>query len=105
VPGPQSALYLCGARLTYFSAMLPVSDGMGLVFAVTHHDGQVIISPTSCRELLPDPERLAQCLRDSYQEMLALAARPAPARRRAAVKRPKRSASSPGRPSRPSPAA
>jgi WS/DGAT/MGAT family acyltransferase len=105
VPGPPTPLYLCGARLTYFSAMLPVSDGMGLVFAVTQHDGQVIISPTSCRELLPDPERLAQCLRDSFQELLALAARAPARRRRAAVKRPKRSASSPGRPSRPSPAA
>jgi diacylglycerol O-acyltransferase / wax synthase len=101
VPGPSTPLFLCGARLTYFSAMLPISDGMGLVFAVTHHEGQIIISPTSCRELMPDPERFAQCLRDSFQECLALAA--APVRKRAAVKR-VRAASSSGRPIRPSPA-
>ena len=32
-------MYLNGARMTYFSAILPISDGMGLVFAVTSaHD-------------------------------------------------------------------
>lgn len=87
VPGPQAPLYLCGARMSYFSAMLPISDGMGLAFAVTSYDGRIIISPTSCRELMPDPERFAQCLRDSFQELLALApvaVAPRPAARRAA---------------------
>ena len=73
VPGPQAPLYLCGARMSYFSAMLPIADGLGLAFAVTSYDGRIIISPTSCRELMPDPERFAQCLRDSFQELLALA--------------------------------
>jgi diacylglycerol O-acyltransferase / wax synthase len=141
VPGPSTPLYLCGARLSYFSAMLPISDGLGLVLAVTHHDGQIIVSPTSCRELMPDPEHFAQCLRDSFQECLARArAQPKTPRQRttarraaataadakpavrtagkvgakkiagaagrpaAAVKRRRRPASSPGRPSRPSPA-
>ena len=75
----EQPLYLCGARLTYFSAILPITDGLGLAFAVTRCDGRVIISPTSCRELIPDPEAFAQCLRDSFQEYLALAqAAPAP---------------------------
>lgn len=78
VPGPPGPLYLCGARMSYFSAMLPISDGLGLAFAVTSYDGRIIISPTSCRELMPDPEHFAQCLRDSFQELLALAP-PAPA--------------------------
>jgi hypothetical protein len=80
--------------MTYFSAIMPIADGMGLVFAVTSYDGQIIISPTSCRELVPDPEVFAQCVRDSFQELLAAAAvqspRPAPpvlkrARRRASA--------------------
>jgi hypothetical protein len=79
VPGPQGPLYLCGARMSYFSAMLPISDGLGLAFAVTSYDGRIIISPTSCRELMPDPERFAQCLRDSFQELLALSPTPPPA--------------------------
>lgn len=73
VPGPERPLYLCGARMTYFSALLPVADGMGLTIAVTSHDGRLIVSPTSCRELMPDPERFARCLRESFEELLALA--------------------------------
>ncbi len=74
VPGPSVPLYLNGARMTFFSAIMPISDGMGLVFAVTTYDGRVIISPTSCRELIPDPEAFTQHLRDCFQEYLALAA-------------------------------
>ena len=73
VPGPAVPLFLSGARLTYFSAILPIFDGMGLVFAVTNYDGRIVVSPTSCRELMPDPDAFTQCLRDSFQEYLALA--------------------------------
>jgi WS/DGAT/MGAT family acyltransferase len=93
VPGPRQAQYLCGARMTYFSALMPIADGMGLVFAVTSYDGQIVISPTSCRELMPDPEAFAQCIRDSFQEALA-AARPArPARKPPRKAAPRASAS------------
>jgi WS/DGAT/MGAT family acyltransferase len=81
VAGPDVPLYLNGARMTYFSAIMPISDGMGLVFAVTSYDGRIIISPTSCRELLPDPEGFTQQLRDSFQDYLALARAAKPARR------------------------
>ncbi len=74
LPAPPQPLFLCGARMTYTSAILPIHDGLGLAFAVTRYDGRVVISPTSCRELMPDPEQFAQCLRDSFQEFLALAA-------------------------------
>ena len=83
VPAPQQAMYLCGARLSYYSAILPISDGLGLAFAVTRYDGRLVISPTSCRELMPDPEAFAQCLRDSFQEYLALTQAVALQRRRA----------------------
>lgn len=73
IPVPEAPQYLCGARMSYTSAMLPIRDGMGLAFAVTRYDGRVIISPTGCRELIPDPERFAQCLRDSFQASLAQA--------------------------------
>jgi diacylglycerol O-acyltransferase len=72
VPGPAIPLYLNGARMTYFSAIMPISDGMGLVFAVTSYDGKIIISPTSCREQIPDPEFFALCIRESFQEYLEL---------------------------------
>jgi WS/DGAT/MGAT family acyltransferase len=76
VPGPAIPLYLNGARMTYFSAIMPISDGMGLVFSVTSYDGKIIISPTSCREQIPDPEFFALCIRESFQEYLELADRP-----------------------------
>jgi WS/DGAT/MGAT family acyltransferase len=86
VPGPSVPLYLDGARMTYFSAIMPINDGLGLVFAVTSYDGKLIVSPTSCREQMPDPEVFAQCVRDSFQDYLAVArktARANAARRRA----------------------
>ena len=86
VPGPSQPLFLCGARMTYFSAIMPITDGMGLVFAVTSYDGRITISPTSCRELMPEPAHFAQCVRDSFQEYLALA-QTQPARRLATPRR------------------
>ena len=69
--------------MTYFSAIMPIADGMGLVFAVTSYDGKIIISPTSCREQIPDPEFFALGSRESFQEYLQLASRrPGPARRK-----------------------
>ena len=79
-------LYLNGARMTYFSAIMPINDGLGLVFAVTSYDGKIIVSPTSCREQMPDPEVFAQCVRDSFQEYLALARASARGRRPAAAR-------------------
>ena len=78
VPGSSKPLYLLGARMTYFSAIMPISDGMGLVLAITSYDGWLVISPTSCRYLMPDPEVFSQYLRDSFQAYLALAETRAP---------------------------
>ena len=82
VPGSRVPLYLQGAKLTYLSAIMPISDGMGLVFSVTGYNNTIVVSVTGCYEQLPDPEVLAQCLRDSFQEYLALAQRAVRAQRR-----------------------
>ena len=97
VPGPQVPLYLRGARLTYMSAIMPIADGMGLVFSATSYNDMIAVSFTGCYEQLPDPEVFAQCLRDSFQEYLALL--PAAARRKprpAAAKAARRKASAAG---------
>ena len=94
VPGPAEPVYLHGARMTYFSAILPIADGAGLVFAVSGYDGRIVVSPTSCRELMPDPQVFTQSVRDSFQDYLALAdakanaraaRKPSPARSRASA--------------------
>ena len=87
VPGSREPLYLLGARLTYLSAIMPISDGMGLVFSVTGYNDTIVVSFTSCYEQLPDPEVLALCLRDSFQEYLALAQLPVAPKRSKVVKR------------------
>jgi WS/DGAT/MGAT family acyltransferase len=97
VPGPSVPLYLGGARMRFFSAILPVADGMGLAFAVTSYDGMLVVSPTACREQLPDPACFAQCLRDSFQEYLALAdALAAPAARASRLRSAARTGSTSG---------
>ncbi|HRK39357.1 MAG TPA: wax ester/triacylglycerol synthase family O-acyltransferase [Burkholderiaceae bacterium] len=92
IPGPDVPLYLLGAKLTYVSAIMPVTDGMGLGYAVTSYNGLLVISFTACAEQMPDPDVFAQCLRDSFQEYLSLlppapAARPVRPRRKPAKKR------------------
>jgi WS/DGAT/MGAT family acyltransferase len=90
VPGSREPLFLQGARLTYLSAIMPISDGMGLVFSVTGYNNTIVISFTACYEQVPDPDVLAQCLRDSFQEYLALAQRAAKSKPRLQlVKQPK----------------
>lgn len=73
VPGSREALYLQGAKLSYLSAIMPIHDGMGLVFSVTGYGNTIVVSFTACAEQVPDPEVLAQCIRDSFQEYLSLA--------------------------------
>ncbi len=68
VPGPQFPIYLVGAKLAFFSVVAPVTDGFTLFFAVTSYDGKLFITVTSTPESVPDPEVMAQCLRDSFQE-------------------------------------
>jgi diacylglycerol O-acyltransferase / wax synthase len=87
VPGSREPLYLLGARLSYLSAIMPISDGMGLVFSVTGYNETIVVSFTSCYEQLPDPEVLAQCLRDSFQEYRALAQSATPRKPRAVVRK------------------
>lgn len=76
LPAVPAGASLCGARLRYVSALLPVSDGAGLVLALSRCEGLLIVSPTACRELMPDPERFAQALRDSFEALRAPAATP-----------------------------
>jgi diacylglycerol O-acyltransferase len=86
VPGSRAPLYLLGAKLGYLSAIMPVADGMGLVFSVTGYNENIVISFTGCYEQLPDPEVLAQCIRDSFQQYLVLAQQPVSSRTRRKIK-------------------
>ena len=57
------------ANLVYWSGVMPISEGSGgLFFAVSSYCGKLFISPTSSPVIVPDPEFLAQCLRESIAE-------------------------------------
>jgi diacylglycerol O-acyltransferase len=90
VPGPTVPLYLQGAELKFWSIVAPIADGMGALFAVTSYNGELYICPTSCRDIVPDPEFLAECIERSYQEMVkSVKKRSAAAKKPAARKRKK----------------
>ncbi|MXX28574.1 MAG: wax ester/triacylglycerol synthase family O-acyltransferase [Gammaproteobacteria bacterium] len=69
VPGPQKPLYMSGAKLLRTYGLGPLFDGMGLIFPVFSYDGGITLSFTSCREMLPDPERLAEALDESFHAL------------------------------------
>nr|XP_061799096.1 putative diacyglycerol O-acyltransferase MT1468 [Nerophis lumbriciformis] len=69
VPGPQAPLYVGGARLQVHIGMAPILDGMGLILPIFSYAGQLAIGVTSCPEVVPDPERLTDYLRDQISEL------------------------------------
>ncbi|MBO9648124.1 MAG: wax ester/triacylglycerol synthase family O-acyltransferase [Variovorax sp.] len=73
VPGPNAPLYMLGAKLIHWGGVGPVTDGMSLIFNPTSYCGKVFISLTSSPNVVPDPEFLALCLRESFEETKAAA--------------------------------
>jgi len=73
VPGPQTTLYMNGAKILHSYAMAPLADGMGLFIATPSYNGEISFSVTSTREILPDIEFFMQCLRDSFEALLEAA--------------------------------
>jgi len=69
VPGPQQPLYFNGARLLKSTGCAPVIDGMGLLIGAISYNGEIVLSISACREIVPDPEFLASCLRRSFQKL------------------------------------
>jgi len=74
VPGPPVPLYMAGARMVNSFALGPVMDSMGLFHGVTSYCGEICITVTACREMLPDPAFYGECLQASFEEMLEAAA-------------------------------
>jgi hypothetical protein len=72
VPGPQVPLYSMGAELKTMFGFAPLTDGIGLMFPVASYNGEIIVSFTACREMLPDPEFMETCIQEAYEEMRTL---------------------------------
>lgn len=69
VRGPDTALYLAGARLVDFYGLQTLSDLTGLAHLLGYYNGGMTISVTACRVMLPEPARYADCLRRSYRNL------------------------------------
>lgn len=85
VPGPQQPLYFCGARLVMFTGLAVISDNLGISHAVTSYDGTLVIAPLADRQMMPDPEFYAGCLRDAFAELLAQTKKSASKKRKTAT--------------------
>ncbi|MEH6582548.1 MAG: wax ester/triacylglycerol synthase family O-acyltransferase [Halioglobus sp.] len=73
VPGPAVPLYSTGAKMVTNFGTGPVLDGLGLFHAIGSYCGQFMISATSCRDMMPDPDFYRSCLQESFDELLAAA--------------------------------
>ena len=73
IPGPTTPLYMLDARLVHWGGVGPVTNGMSLIWNPSSYCGRLFISLTSSPNVIPDPEFLAHCLRESFDEMKAAA--------------------------------
>ena len=69
VRGPETPLYMAGARLVHYSPISIPVDGVGLNVTGFSYAGTMWICAVSCRDMLPDPAHFADCLRESFREL------------------------------------
>ncbi len=69
VPGPQSPLYMRGARMVRTYGMLPLLYGTGLNHMVMSYCGEVTVCVTSCPEFLPDAQAYGDEFDRSFEEL------------------------------------
>ena len=86
VPGPPIPLYSTGAKMVANYGTGPVADSLGLFHVISSYCGQFVISATSCRVMMPDPEFYRQCLQESFDELLAASLKPARKKKKAKAK-------------------
>ena len=73
VPGPQTPLYLAGARMrSNFPVSIP-AHGMALNITVQSYNGALDFGLTACRRAVPDVRDIADHLGDALVELLAAA--------------------------------
>ena len=73
VRGPDEAMYLAGAKAMCLYPVSIPADGVGLNFTGVSYNGVMWVSMVSCREMMPDPGYFLECMRGSWEELLAAA--------------------------------
>lgn len=89
VRGPDVPLYIAGARAVHFYPVSIPMDGVAMNYTGFSYNNVLWISCVSCRNLMPDPAFMADCLRASAAELhdAALAALAIPATSKNASKK------------------
>lgn len=62
---------LRGARMVTHFGLAPILDGMGIIHPIFSYCGQITVSFTACREMMPDPDFYAECIQASFDELKA----------------------------------
>ncbi len=78
VPGPNVPVYLCGARLLAHYPVSVITNGQGLNITVIGYLGQLHFGVVSCRELVPDIDKLVGYLVDELMLLVKAAEQDAP---------------------------
>lgn len=73
LPENKHQMSLLGAPLKYYSCVPEIVDGLGLVHTSTIIDGNLNLTFTSCREMMPDPELYRDALTKSFETLYQLA--------------------------------
>jgi WS/DGAT/MGAT family acyltransferase len=74
VPGPATPLSIVGARLDTLASVGPILEGIGLNITVWSYVGEMNFGIIACREMVPDPWKIADALRESLEELRKAAA-------------------------------
>jgi WS/DGAT/MGAT family acyltransferase len=69
VPGVQAPIYMCGAKALVWLGAGPVFDGMGLFNTINSYNGVLAFAYVCDRDMMPDPEVYAECLKASFEEL------------------------------------
>jgi diacylglycerol O-acyltransferase len=72
VPGPRAPLVVPGHRLVAIYSVGPVLEGIGLNITAWSYQGELHVGILACRDLIPEPQRIADGL---ATELRALRAR------------------------------
>ena len=49
--------------------MAPILDGLGLILVVLSYHGRISIGISSCEQIVPDPDNMAECIERSLFEL------------------------------------
>lgn len=100
VPGPPIAMYFAGSELKRSFGMGLPTDGMGVFHTVTSYHGDVMLTITADREMLPDPAVYVDFAEKSFKSLMAAAKKAIAATKKAkpkkaAAKKPKKRLTTP----------